>query len=59
VEGIQDALIEGHGDLLRAVVRRRCPDHPNHPLWLGPEGSGNPAWTCSSSGRGVAALGGL
>jgi hypothetical protein len=32
----------------------RCPDHPNHPLWLAESW-----WRCEQSGRRVAPLGGL
>jgi hypothetical protein len=59
VEAVQDDLIEGSGDLPRAVVWPRCPAHPNHPLWFGPEFSPDSAWTCPESGRAVAALGAL
>jgi hypothetical protein len=58
-EDVQEDMIEGSGDLTRLAVWPRCPDHPNHPLWLLPELAPDAAWTCRTSGRVVAQLGGL
>ena len=66
-EAVQEDLIEGRGDERQLVVWPRCPDHPNHPLWLrprtAPDGSsvvdGDETWTCITTHRSIAELGQL
>jgi hypothetical protein len=62
-ETVQDDLLDG----LR-VTWPPCPDHPQHPLWLQPRNPANttyvdrmtdPVWTCITSHRPIAELGGL
>jgi hypothetical protein len=37
----------------------RCPEHPQHPLWLVPGDTADTCWTCTASGKNFAQLGGL